>query len=449
MDYIRTVFDLDQRNTTIGTEARAGLTTFLTMSYIIFVQPTIMVSAGMDFGSVMVATCLASAIATLFMALLANYPIAQAPAMGHNFFFAFTACGPVAMGGFGLEWPQALAAVFISGSIIITLSLLGVTNKIIDAVPGSIRYGLAVGIGLLIALLGLQWGGIIADAPGTLVRLGDIKSAPVLLTLFGTFLIAILMVRKINGAIMLGVLATAALALVTGIAKFHGIAGAPPSIEPTFLKLDFPGLFSNPNFWLVIAIFLFLDLFDTVGTLLGVATSAGLTKEDGTLPKADRAIEADAGGTVVGAMLGVSTVTSYIESASGVAVGGRTGLTAVVTALLFLLALFFAPLAQTIGGGYDAGSGVTLYPIIAPALIIVGSLMFPLVKHIRWDDMAESFSAYMTIIITPLTVSISEGLSAGFITYSLLTIFQSRFRETNIGVHILAGLFVLRYIFLV
>ena len=449
MEYIRSMFHLDQRGTTIGTEARAGLTTFLTMSYIIFVQPAVMSSAGMDFGSVMMATCLASAIATLFMAFMANYPIAQAPAMGHNFFFAFTACGPVAMGGFGSGMATGAAAVFISGSIIIALSLCGVTNRIIDAVPFSIRYGLAVGIGLLIALLGLQWGGIIVDAPGVLVRLGDIKSPPALLTIFGTFLIAILMARKINGAIMLGILATTAVALATGIAKFHGIAGAPPSMEPTFMKLDFPGLISSPNFWLVIAIFLFLDLFDTVGTLLGVATTARLTDEDGRLPKADRAIEADAGGTVVGAMLGVSTVTSYVESASGVAVGGRTGLTSVVTALFFLLAIFFAPLAQTIGGGYEASEGGMLYPVIAPALIIVGSLMFPLVKEIRWDDTADAFSAYLTIIITPLTVSITEGISAGFISYSLLSIFQGRFKETNAGVHVLAGLFILRYLFLV
>jgi AGZA family xanthine/uracil permease-like MFS transporter len=353
------------------------------------------------------------------------------------------------MGGFGLEWQQALAAVFVSGSIIIILSLVGVLNIVINSIPLSIRSGLAVGIGLLIALIGLEWGGIVVDKPGVLVGLGDLKSPPALLTLFGLFLTAILMARKIKGAILYGILATCGVALLFGIAEFHGIAGAPPSIEPTFLKLDFPGLFANPNFWLVIAIFLFLDLFDTLGTLIGVATKAGLVNEDGSLPKASRAIEADASGTVAGALLGTSTVTSYVESAAGVAVGGRTGLTAITTAFLFLLAIFFAPLAKTIGGGYEVAEGIYLYPVIAPPLIIVGSLMFSLVKEIAWDDMAEGFSAYLTIIITPLTFSITEGMSAGFIAYSLLKTGQGRFFEVNPVVHLLALIFLLRYYFLV
>ena len=448
MNRLKSFFELDKHKTTLGREAGAGATTFLTMSYIIFVQPAVLSITGMDFGSVMMATCLSSAFATILMAILANYPIAQAPAMGHNFFFAFTACGPVAIGGFGLEWQQALAAVFISGMIIIALSLLGLLDAIINSVPLSIRLGLAVGIGLLIALLGLQWGGIVVDRPGVLVGLGDLKSLPAMLTIFGTFLMAILMVRKAPGGILLGILATAAIALATGAAKFHGIAGAPPSMAPTFLKLDFAGLFGKPGFWLVIAIFLFLDLFDTIGTLLGVATKAGLVDDDGKLPKGARAIQADAGGTVLGAALGTSTVTSYIESASGVAAGGRTGLTAMVTAGLFLLAVFFAPLAQTIGGGYEVSKGVYLYPVIAPALIIVGSLMLTLVKDIPWDDLTEAFSAYLTIIITPLTLSITEGLSAGFISYSILKTAEGKFMETHPVIHGLAILFVLRYAFL-
>lgn len=449
MSFLRSFFQLEKHNTTIGTELSAGFTTFLTMSYIIFVQPAVLSATGMDFGAVMMATCLSSAIATILMAILANYPIAQAPAMGHNFFFALTACGPLAMGGFGLEWRQALAAVFISGVIIITLSLIGALRVVINSIPLSIRHGLAVGIGLLIALIGLQWGGIVVDNPGVLVGLGDLKSPPALLTLFGVFLITMLMARKIKGAILYGILATCGVALLSGISEFHGIAGAPPSIEPTFLKMDFPGLFKNQNFWLVIGIFLFLDLFDTLGTLIGVATKAGLVKDDGSLPKANRAIQADASGTIAGALLGTSTVTSYIESAAGVAVGGRTGLTAMTTAFLFLLAIFFAPLAQTVGGGYEVTPGVFLYPVIAPALIIVGSLMFSLVKEIPWDDMTEGFSAYLTIIMTPLTFSITEGMSAGFIAYSILKTVEGRFSEVHPVVHAVALLFILRYYFLI
>jgi len=445
MNFLRSYFELDRHGTTPGTEATAGLTTFLTMSYIIFVQPAVLAVAGMDFGAVMMATCLASALATILMALLANYPIAQAPAMGHNFFFAFTACGPVAMGGFGLEWQQALAAVFISGSIMIALSLAGLMDKVVNAVPMAIRLGLAVGIGLLIALLGLEWGGIVVDRPGVLVGLGAIKSAPVLITLFGTFLIAALIIRKVKGAIIFGILASTGLSLAFGLSEFHGVVGAPPSLAPTFLHLDFLGLFANPEFWLVIAIFLFLDIFDTIGTLIGVATKAGLVDSDGALPGANRAIVADASGTVLGALLGTSTVTSYIESAAGVAEGGRTGLTALVTGLLFILAIFLAPLARTVGGGYEVSEGVWLYPAIAPALIVVGSLMLSLVREIPWDDMADSFSAYLTIVITPLTVSITEGLAAGFISYSFLKTCQGKFREVHPVAHVLAVLFILRY----
>jgi len=449
MGWLRDFFELDKRNTTVATEATAGATTFLTMSYIIFVQPAVLSAAGMDFGSVMMATCIASAIASCLMGLLANYPIALAPAMGHNFFFAFTVCGAVGTGGFGLTWQQGLAAVFVSGAIFLFLALFGFREKVIDAIPMSLRLGIAVGIGLLIALLGLEWGGIVVDRPGVLVGLGDVKSGPVLVTVFGVLVIMALMINKVKGAILIGILASAAVALVFGIATYHGIAGAPPSMDPTFLKLDFGGLFRSPNFWLVIAIFFFLDLFDTVGTLLGLATKADMLDEHGKLPRAERALSADAAGTVAGALLGTSTITSYIESASGVASGGRTGLAAIVTACLFILAIFFAPLAQTIGGGYKVAEGAYLYPVIAPALIVVGSIMLPLVKDIPWDDMAEGFSAYLTIIIIPLTVSITEGISAGFISYSILKTLSGRFWEVHPAVHLIAAAFLLRYVFLV
>lgn len=449
MKFIRSFFELDRHGTSITTEVTAGTTTFLTMSYIIFVQPAVLSMAGMDFGAVMVATCVSSAAASALMAVMANYPIAQAPAMGHNFFFAMTACGPIAAGGLGLSWQEALAGVTVSGLLLVVLCVSGLVEKIINTIPLSLRLGLAVGIGLLIALLGLEWGGIVVDKPGVLVGLGDVTSGPALLTVFGTLLIAVMITRDVKGAILFGVLATCALALATGYAEFHGIAGAPPSLEPTFMKFDFIGLFTNPNCWMAIAIFLFLDLFDTVGTLLGIATKAGLVGKDGNVPHARRVIEADAGGTALGGLLGTSTVTSYIESAAGVAAGGRTGLTAMVTAGLFILAIFFAPLAQTIGGGYQGADGARLYPVIAPALIVVGSLMLSLVRDIPWDDFADSFSAYLTIVITPLTLSISEGISVGFISYSVLKTGEGKFGEVHPLVHALAVLFILRYAFIV
>ena len=448
MERMSSFFRLKERGTDFRTEITAGASTFLTMSYIIFVQPAVLSAAGMDFGSVMMATCLASAIGSILMALLANYPIALAPAMGHNFFFAFTVCGAAAVGGMGLSWQQALAANFISGALLLALCLAGAVDYVIHAVPNCLRHGIAVGIGLLIALLGLEWGGIVVDAPGVLVGLGDVKSPPALITIFGVFLMASLMMRKIKGAILVGILASTALALAFGMAEFKGIAGAPPSISPTLFKLDFEGLFDHGQFWMVIAIFLFLDLFDTIGTLVGVGAKAGLSDKDGRMPQGQKAIGADAAATVAGTVLGTSTITSYIESAAGVAVGGRTGLTAVTTGILFLLAIFFAPLAQTVGGGYETASGARLYPVIAPALIVVGSLMFSLAKQIDWDEPAGAISAYLTIIIIPLTVSITEGIAVGFISYSLLNTVKGNFGKVSPLVHALAVLFILRYIFL-
>lgn len=449
MRHIKAFYSFDQRGANFATEATAGATTFLTMSYIIFVQPAVLSICGMDFGSVMVATCIASAFASIMMGILANYPIALAPAMGHNFFFALTVTGSVATGGMGFTWQEALAAVFISGMLFLFLSFFGFREKIIDAIPMPLRMGLAVGIGLLIAMLGLQWGGIIVDAPGVLVGMGDVTSGPVLITFIGTFIILALTIRKVKGAILWGILATSAIALATGYATFHGFISLPPSLAPTFLELDISGLFNNKNFWVAIAIFFILDLFDTVGTLVALATTAGLIDKNGTLPNAERALAADASGTVVGALLGTSTVTSYIESAAGISAGGKTGFASVVTGCLFLLALLFYPLAQTIGGGYEVTEGVFLYPIIAPALIVVGSLMIKLVAEIKWDDIADGFSAYLVIILTPLTVSITEGISAGFIAYSVLKTVQGKFSDIHPITHVLALLFLLRYVFLV
>jgi AGZA family xanthine/uracil permease-like MFS transporter len=435
------VFALSSNGTSVRTEALAGVTTFLTMAYIIFVQPTVLGAAGMDSGAVLVATCLASAFATLLMGLLANYPIAVAPAMGHNFFFAFNVC--VAM---RVPWPIALGAVAIAGALFILTAGVGLRERLITAIPHSLKHGIAVGIGLLVALIGLQWGGLVADAPGTLVTLGRLSSPPVLLTIFGLVVIGISMARRIPGALLIGIFASTTVGLATGLVRYQGIVSPPPSLAPTLFKLDVAGALSA-SMAPVVFVFFFLALFDSVGTLVGVASQAGLMR-DGHLPRARQALLADAIGTVAGAMLGTSTVTAYIESSTGVAAGGRTGLANVVTAALFLLSLFCFPLVRMIGGGYPLGDTVVLYPVVAPALILVGTMMMGAVRDIAWDDPTEAIPSFLTIVLTPLTVSITDGIAFGFIAYSVLKLGTGRQGEAHWLVHLFAVLFVVRYVWL-
>ncbi len=437
-DWLDRHFRLRENHTTVRTELLGGATTFMTMSYIIFVQPAILSQAGMDKGAVMAATCIASAVATLLTGLLANYPIAQAPAMGHNIFFAVIVCGTM-----GYSWKVALGAVFISGVAQIILSCVGFYGKLVEAVPDALKHAIAVGIGLLIALIGLEYGGVVVSSPGTYVGLGELTSRPVLLVLFGVVLSAILMTRKVPGAILLGILATALLGIPLGIVKYHGFLAAPPSLAPTFLKLDIIGAFKS-GFFTVIFVFFFLDMFDCVGTLIGVSSAAGFIK-DGKLPRANRAILADALGTAEGALLGTSTVSSYIESATGIAQGARTGLANVFTSLLFLAALFFSPLAEMISGEIKFKE-LTLHPIIAPPLIIVGYLMMKSVTQINWDDLTEAIPAFLTIAIMPLTVSITEGIAFGFISYSILKLVSKQGKRVHWLVYLFSVLFILRYI---
>ena len=432
------MFRVHEHGSTVRTEIVAGLTTFLTMAYIIFVQPAVLGAAGMDFGAVMTATCIASGIATLLMAFLANYPIAVAPAMGHNFFFAYAV-----VLGMGVPWQVALGAVAIAGTIFILTAGIGLREKLITAIPDSLKHAIAVGIGLLVALIGLQWGGIVVDSPGTLVTLGKLSSPAALLTLFGLAVMAILMARRVPGALLLGIGASAAVGLATGLVRYHGIVGAPPSLAPTFLQLDIRGALTLAMLP-VIFVFFFLALFDSVGTLIGVASQAGLMK-NGTLPRARQALLADAAGTVIGAGLGTSTVTAYIESSTGVAAGGRTGLANVVTASLFFLSLLFYPLVKTIGGGYEPGGGAILYPVVAPALVLVGTMMMANVKSIAWDDVTESIPAFLTIVLMPLAVSITDGIAFGFIAYALLKLGTGRAGEAHWLVYLFAVLFVVRY----
>ena len=436
--WLERYFKLRENGTTVRNELLGGATTFMTMSYIIFVQPAILSQTGMDKGAVMVATCLSSALATLLTGLLAKYPIAQAPAMGHNIFFAVIVCGTL-----GYSWQVALGANFISGCIFIVLAVIGVWGTVVEAVPMCLKFGIAVGIGLLIALIGLQYGGIVVDTPGVMVGIGDLTSKPVVLALLGLALTAVLMARKVPGAILIGILATAVAGIPLGIVKFHGLLAPVPSLAPTFLKLDIAGAFRSG--WLsVVFIFFFLDVFDAVGTLIGVGSSGGFLK-DGKLPRANQAMLADAVGTVGGVVLGTSTVSSYIESVTGIAQGARTGLANVMTSFLFLVALFFSPLAEMISGEFRF-KGMTLHPVIAPPLIIVGYMMMKCVTRIDWEDLTEAVPAFLSIVIMPLTVSITEGISFGFISYSLLKLVTGKGKQVHWLIYLFSVLFIIRYV---
>jgi len=452
-------FRLKEKNTTISRELIAGITTFVTMCYIIFVQPIILkdslhganpeeVQAFMQ--GVFAATCIASAIATVLMGILANYPIALAPAMGHNVFFAITVCG-IGAGGFKFGWNAALGAVFISGCIFLVLSFFGFREKLVNSIPRSIKNAIAVGIGLLIALVGLEFAGLVVPCPGTYIGLNPMISSGVVLALVGLAIMSVLIALKVHGAILIGTLATAVLGAIPffGVVKYAGFAGM-PDISYTFFKLDIAGVFSSSSgisgAIIVIFIFFFLDLFDTVGTLVGVGERAGFIREDGILPGAKRALFSDAAGTVVGATLGTSTVTSYIESAAGVASGGRTGLANMATALLFLLSLFFYPIVQMVGVSVQVAPGVFAYPVIAPALIIVGSMMAKSVLKIDWDDPTEYIPAFITIIIMPVTFNIALGIGFGFIAFALLKLVTGRLKESSPIIYVFAALFLVFFI---
>ncbi|HEX5736564.1 MAG TPA: NCS2 family permease [Blastocatellia bacterium] len=443
-------FKLEENKTTLRREALAGLTTFATMAYIIFVQPVVLRNAGMDAEAVFTSTCLITALSTILMALLSNYPFAVAPAMGHNFYFAYLVTE------LKIPWQVALGAVFISGIIFVATASFGFREQIIAAVPESLKSSIAAGIGLLIALIGLEWAGLVRLDTSTFVALGNLRSAPAIVALIGLAVTVILMARKIGGAILLGILAAAVAGILMGVVKPpSAIVSLPPSIAPVALKLDVVGAITQGLF-AIIFVFFFLDLFDTVGSLIGVAKQAGFMK-DGRLPRAGRALLADALGTTGAALSGNTTMVSYVESASGVAAGGRTGVTALVVAALFLVALFFSPLVSAISGGVTVNEPIllygqevarrdfTLYPITAPALIVVGSLMIRAVRDIEWDDFTESLPAFLTIVLTPLTFSITDGISFGFISYALLKLVTNRAREAHWLVYLFAALFVLRY----
>ena len=435
------LFRLKDNATSVRTEVLGGVTTFMTMAYIIFVNPALLSQTGMDFGAVLVATCLSAGIATWVMGLAANYPIALAPGMGENLFFL------TAVLGMGISWQIALAAVFVSGVVFFLLTFLRIRELIIDAIPQSLKLAIAVGIGLFIAFLGLFSGGIVEQpAEGNPLRLADLTRPPTIVALVGLTLTIGLMARRVKGAILIGILAATALAWVMGLVDYQGLVERPPSLAPTFLQLDLRGLLDAAMIPVVV-IFLFMAVFDAIGTLIAIGEQGGFLR-DGRLPRATPALMADSSGTVIGSLLGTSTVTAYVESATGVEAGARTGLANMVTGALFFLALFFAPLARMVGGGVPVEGGPALYPMTAPALIIVGSLMARNVRNIEWDKFTEAFPAFLVMIGIPFAWSIADGIAFGFIAYPLLKLLSGRPREASLLVYVLGALFAARYIFL-
>jgi AGZA family xanthine/uracil permease-like MFS transporter len=421
-------FQLTEHGTTIGTEILAGVTTFLTMGYVIFANPVILSVTGMDFGATFFATCVAAAIGTAVMGLYANYPVALAPGMGLNAFFAYTV-----VQGMGYSWQVALGVVFLSGVLFVILSVLPVREWIINSIPITLKLAISAGIGLFIAMIGLRNAEIVVADPATFVTLGNLLSPAPLLALGGFALIVALDHRRVPGAIIIGILASTLIGLPLGLSEWKGIVSLPPDPMPTLLQLDLSGALQM-SLIAVIFTFLFIDLFDTAGTLVGVAHRGGLLDSRGRLPRLRRALLADSTASVAGAVLGTSTTTSYVESVAGIKVGGRTGLTAVTVALLFLLCLFLSPLAQTVAA-YAA----------APALLFIGCLMARGLAEIDWEDATEYAPAVVTALAMPLTFSITDGIGLGLIVYAAAKILSRGPRACPPAILAIAILFLLKF----
>jgi adenine/guanine/hypoxanthine permease len=421
-------FQLTEHGTTVRTELLAGLTTFLTMVYIVFVNPQILGNAGMDKGAVFVATCIAAAVSTLVMALYANYPIALAPGMGLNAFFAFTV-----VLSYRYTWQQALAAVFCSGVLFFLISIFPIRQYIINSIPRNMKLAISAGVGLFFGIIALEQAKIVVAHPVTLVTLGDLKNPAAILCLLGFVLMAALNQRRIIGGTLIGIFVVALIGIPLGLTQFGGIVSMPPSLAPTLLALDFSRTFEL-TFIIVVFSFLFIDIFDNAGTLIGVTLRAGLLDQEGNLPRMKEALVADSFAAMFGSLIGTSTTTSYIESAAGVAAGGRTGLTAVTVAALFLLALFFSPLA-----------GMVPAYASAAALLFVACVMARGLADIDWEDLTEYAPAVVAAVSMPLTYSIATGIGLGFITYALAKIFSGKLSEASPAVIVLAVLFAVKF----
>ena len=429
--FLERLFRLDEHGTKVRTEVLAGFTTFVTMAYIIFVNPQMMAAAGMDQGASFVATCLASALACLFMGLYANWPVGLAPGMGMNAFFTYTV-----VGNLGYSWQVGLGAVFLSGVLFVIISVTRLRRWMLNSIPLNLRFAMGCGVGLFIGFIGLQNGGLVIANPATILSLGDLTRPEPLLAAAGFLLIAGMGVRGVPGAIMLGILAVTAAGLLAGLVSYRGLVSAPPDMAATFLQLDIAGAL-DVTMISVVAAFLFVNLFDTTGTLMGVAQRAGLVEADGSIRNMDRALKADSTSSVAGACLGCTPVTSYVESVAGIASGGRTGLSAVTVGILFLLAVFFAPLAQMVPEFATSG-----------ALLFVAMLMLGGMRYLDWEDGTELIPALLTIVAIPLTFSIADGIAVGFITYVSVKLATGKFSEISTGVWFLALIFLARFAFI-
>ncbi|GAA4649369.1 solute carrier family 23 protein [Kistimonas scapharcae] len=422
------LFKLQEHNTTVKTEVIAGLTTFLTMAYIIFVNPSLLAAAGMDSGAVFVATCLAAAIGCFIMGFYANYPVAMAPGMGLNAFFSFTVVGQM-----GYSWQVALGAVFFSGICFFLLSAFRIREWIINSIPLSLRGGIGAGIGFFLGFLGLQNAGIVVDNPATLVSMGDMTSWNAIMACLGFVVIAALYFRGVTGSVMIGILSVTLLSIATGHVELNGIFSMPPSLAPTFMQLDLAGALDIGLVSIVFS-FLFVDMFDTSGTLIAVAQKGNLLDKDGNMPRINRALMADSTATVAGSMLGTSTTTSYIESGAGIAAGGRTGLTAVVVGLLFVVSLFLSPLAGAIPAYATA-----------PALFFVAVLMTHSLVKIDWDDITEAAPVGVAAITMPLTYSVASGIALGIIAWTGIKLISGRQKEITPAMVVLTALFIVKF----
>ena len=431
MNVIERYFGIDGRNTTIKTEILAGLTTFLTMAYIIFVNPDMLAKAGMDKGAVFVATCLASALGCFLMGLIARLPVALAPGMGLNAFFTFTV-----VLGMGKSWQVALGAVFISGLLFVLISAFKLREWIINAIPYTLKQGIVAGIGAFLAFIALKSSGIIVASPATFVTMGKLTDFGPAMAILSFFLIVVFVQRKVPAAVMLSILIVTVISLLAGETHYSGIVSMPPSIAPTLMQLDIAGAL-DVSMVSVIFAFLFVVLFDTSGTLIGVTKKAGLMSTDGQIPNLGKALFADSTAAVAGSLLGTSSVTSYVESTAGVAAGGRTGLTAIVVGVLFLLALFFAPLAGMIPAYATAG-----------AIFYVAVLMLFTLREIDWDDLTEASPVAVVLLLTPLTFSIADGIALGFITYTIAKLVSGRYKEVSPAVWVLTVILLAKLIFL-
>ena len=431
MPLLEKLFGFDAHTMTVRTELVAGLTTFMTMCYILAVNPAILSATGMDRGALFTATALASAIATILLAVMAKLPFAQAPSMGLNAFFAFTLCQAM-----GYSWRQALAIMLIEGLVFILITFLNVRERILDAIPTNLRYAVSAGIGMFIAFIGLKNAGIIVESSATFVTIGTMTEGTALLGVIGIVLTSVLVIKNVPGSLLIGILATALIGIPMGVTHFSGVVDTPPSVAPLFCQFEFHNIFTL-DMLVVVFTFLFIDMFDTMGTLVGVCTKAGMMQKDGRIPGLNKAFMADAVATMAGACLGASTTTTYVESAAGVAQGGRSGLTAFSTAVCFAVAMFFAPLFLSIPAAATT-----------PVLVIVGLFMLTPVKDIDLDDYAESIPAFITIVMMPLTYSISDGILCGVISYVLINMLCMNWKKLNPTLYVLAALFIMKYIFI-